>query len=296
MRTIIFIVLFLLSTGLGAEENFEGIDKDVTIMSQILTGAFKADDQCKRCRIKAHYLAEQGVVFFISMPRVYGTGTRIGVGDLSDLDIPDVEGLEHIPAIVEEALASVQIELSGTDPYIYTGDNNQNRYITIRRVGRETLEAIREVRRERREIEREISEREIRLIHEDDDEVRREAQKEVAELEEKLAKVEAKEEKLETAVKKSRQEAQDKREKAMAEIRKAREAQQRSVETLVLQTFCDYGSTLRNLPIDEHVSLVFEDSREGDTVYVLKHDEIDQCSNGAEGLKASAIAYRFQPE
>ncbi|MBD3648263.1 MAG: hypothetical protein HUJ31_12610 [Pseudomonadales bacterium] len=209
----------------------------------------------------------------------------------------ELEGLEHIPGIVEEALASVEYELSELESFVYVGDNEQDRYITIQRgVDREVMEALRDVRSERRDVEREIREREIRLIQQDGDKDRQEIRKEIETLNEKIAGIESREEELESRIKAARKEAREKREKAKAEARKVRQERQRTIENLVLQTFCDYGSTLKNLPSDEHVSIVFENSHEGDSVYVIDRADLNQCNKGADGLKASAIAYRFQPE
>ncbi len=298
MRVITLITLMIPGFSTFANDQFEGIDRDVTIMTQILEGVFEAEDQCRHCRIETHYLAEQGIVFFISVPRLLPDGEYGVEVDLSDLDVPDIAGLEQIPAMVDGVLADLEVELQGLEPWIYMGDEGRTRYLTIvRGVSREIREAMRDVRRERRDIQRQIRENEIKMIHEEGEASREEINDKVMALSEKLAELEKKEEKLNARLREAHEQARARREEAREKMRKARQERQRAAEDTVLRTLCDYGSTLKNLPDDEHVSIVFEEfpSADGDTVYVFKRRDVARCTGGADKLKEQAVSYRFNP-
>ncbi len=75
----------------------------------------------------------------------------------------------------------------------------------------------------------------------------------------------------------------------------ARQAQLETLETTVMQSLCDYGSTLRNLPDKEHVSVVIEaGSDEAERhIYVFDKGDVTDCRSDAEGLKNKATQYMF---
>lgn len=71
IRPIVLGSILLVSyNSANAEPDFERIHKDITVMSNIIKGAFESDDECRGCkpRIEANYLAEQGAVFSVRIP------------------------------------------------------------------------------------------------------------------------------------------------------------------------------------------------------------------------------------
>jgi len=86
-----------------------------------------------------------------------------------------------------------------------------------------------------------------------------------------------------------RQTIEDIQDERVAAVNERREVQ----IDQVLGVLCDYGSTLKALPANENVSLVFRNFA-GNThqVYVISHAAVSDCTS-ADSMQASAVSYQL---
>ena len=82
------------------------------------------------------------------------------------------------------------------------------------------------------------------------------------------------------------------REQKRAKRREAQDQQFRKIETVVLNTFCDYGSTIRSLPDNERISVVVNKGKESN-VYVFRQSQLDSCDSAKTDVRENALSYVF---
>jgi len=297
----IFIVGILIYTSIAAiaatkQADYSKVKKDISVMAQIVSSAFKDTRACDDCgvQVDTNYLADQGAVFTFKSYSFQGLG-RFGVPHVSPISREHAMNIEELVgdvlAGVGETLEDVgaEIEMRFDDQnHEHEFDDDSHVMIT-----RSTRSSARQLNREIRELEYQVRESEIQLIHAEDDEARKEVENEIRGLEEAIVKLENKKSEINEKYETDR--------KARAEtrrIRRERETREElerldEVQDVVIQTFCDYGSTLKNLPDDEHVSIVIKRKRqEGDAVFVLKKKHIENCNDGVT-LKKQAMSYFY---
>ena len=106
---------------------------------------------------------------------------------------------------------------------------------------------------------------------------------------------------LNDTLNKERERRDQDKEKARQIAEEKRQKQNMMLEHLVLSTMCDYGATLKNLPSNERVTLLFE--REGKRwtnnktkMYVLGKEDLMECQSDdldTDGLIEKSISYNF---
>ncbi len=296
LKSILLGGTLLLSAGSSlAAPDFDRINKDVTVMSNIIKGAFEADENCKGCtpKISASYLANQGAVFTF---RVSSWRSFSMAGDDSSYSfvIPAPEEVRHIEITevvsdVLDNLGTVMDDVGNRIEY-RIGDLDDDK--TILRLDSEARRAMRDLVRERRELEYERREYEIELIHADE-QARRDLEKQIAAVEKQVSKVEQKQAELNKVYETERKERelvrQEKREKA----KKQAEEKLATIENIVIKSLCDYGAALKNIPEGEHVSLLFERSGVEDTkVFVMEMSDVESC-RASDSLRKEALVYNF---
>lgn len=296
------LALTLLSsmTALAASDaDFARIKKDVGVMSKILEGAQETDTSSTKAKralkVDANYLASQGAVFSIAGPSAAGRFSfQFGDHDMH-MQMPSIPPL---PDDIDVA-SRVQIALEGLEDLEDLRGSEWFSSLTEFGAGshldRESRRAMREIASQMRELGREMSELQIRLIHEDNEADRKAIENEIAELEQRLAEEEKKHQALAANLEQQREQLVKKRAAAEQEKLAARKAQMANLEAAVMQSLCDYGSTLKNLPEREHISIVFDrvDSPPGRQIYVFKRDDVTNCRTNGEDMKRKAIAYLF---
>ena len=285
-----------LSIGLSlyafAAQDYTRLKKDVGVMNQIVNSAFRADGECRGCKIdvQGKYLADQGFLFIVS------SGKHIWINS-HDLDFSgysyyfddeDLADLEFIPGMVSNIVNGVIAAVPGAPdaPEVV-------RRVEI--IDDSTRSKLREVRQDRRNLEQKIRENEIELIHAEDEE-RDTIRARVREVQAEVAKLEGKEAEIKVKVAAAREEVRKEREEKRLQRERALATQQKLVEAKVLQAFCDYGSTLRSLPDPEKVTIIFEDTQrdpEADTIYVFDRDDVVECDRGENSMKEKALTYMF---
>ncbi len=279
-----------------AETDFARIQKDVAVMSNIIKGAFEAEEACRGCkpRIEANYLANQGAVFTVRMNSWRSFKYDDDFSDSYSFVIPSPADVEHvrITEVVSEVLDNVGavMEDVGERIELRLGDFEHEELILHQ--DSETRRALRDLNRERRELEYQRREHEIEMIHADEKE-RKKIESRIEQLEGKVNSVEEKQAKLSKQFETEREEREKKR---LIKIKKAQlqaEEQRTAVENVVLRSLCDYGTTLKNIPKGEHVSLLFEQPNSDKTrIIVMEMQDVQGC-NQANVLRSDSLSYEF---
>ena len=77
------------------------------------------------------------------------------------------------------------------------------------------------------------------------------------------------------------------------QVREQEESFNEDMSKHLFQSLCDYGSTLKSLKDDEHVTLIFEDYKDNrDQVYVFPFKEVESCKS-VDKLTQAAISYQM---
>lgn len=293
---LISSALFCSAGAAAADPDFERIHKDVTVMSNIIKGAFEADDSCRGCqpRIDSSYLANQGAVFTIRLNSWRSFQTVSGNNSNFSFVVPAPDEVKHIEIteVVSDVLDNLGSVMDDVGSRIEFKMSDLENHETLLRIDSEARRALRELNRERRDLEYERREYEIELIHADED-TRRDIERQISELEKGINTIEMKQSELNKAYEAERKERelarQAKREKAIQQA----EAQLAAVEDVVIRSLCDYGATLKNIPEKEHVSLLFEQNNEDQTkVFVMDMNDVQGCQK-ADVLRSDATVYKF---
>jgi hypothetical protein len=279
----------------ASKQHYGKIKKDITVMARIISDTFQDEDSCRGCRVhvKANYLAEQGAVFTIqnTSSGLERHGYTIIAPEAIEVieAIEAIEGLEHLPQVVGDLLVDVapMIEM-GTRIEIHEDffDDGESHFIIDRGT-------VRELRRQARDLELQMKDHEIELLHAEEGS-RDVLEQSLRELEEAREKLEGERDGMNKKLDAARKEQNRKREKLKAERLRRETELLASIQNLTMQSFCDYGATLKNLPENEHVSVVFEQRRKDTSlVYVLKKNEVTKCNSDGTGLIKKALAYQF---
>ena len=289
-----------LATYSFAATDYERIRKDINIMIGIVKSSFEDSADCRKCRVKitGSYLAEQGVVFNVNPSGNYTHGYKYVYDYDYNYDYPDftsdialvTEGIAEIPEMVHEILADVRVNLNSENMHSWSmraphddGDLADHT--------RELREEMREFRADQREFAREMREIEIESIHAEEDELA-DLEAREGEVKQKLAEMEKKQlesqKKFESYADKRIKDRESKR----AQRAEVQEQQFKKMETIVLNTFCDYGSTIRSLPDNERVSVVVNNGDESN-VYVFKQSQLASCDSSKTDVRKNALSYVF---
>ncbi len=292
----------------AAAPDYDRIRKDVNVMVGIIKSSFVENKECDKCRveIKGLYLADQGVIFEVN-PRTgsFSDGNRTFV----------VESIPEIPELVQDIMTKVQVKLEGIEglddlreleglegleALSALGDSNRfedhawawSTDDATGDYGRVARDQLRELRQKQRELEREMREIDIEAIHAEGTQLK-ELEKREKELASKVTALEGDRDKVQAKLDGYATERRREIE-AKAASRKALQQKRNSqIETIVLNTICDYGSTLRNVPSDQRISLVFRNQSDSADIYVLKQSILQGCESGKSDIRNNAMKYVF---
>lgn len=276
------IVLTLASGGLiHAQQpaNLDAVFRELGIMRNIFAGAMQQTGSNnlfgKGPAPDVLYLAGQGMVFSFNLPAndsfMYGFDEfcegKCGPGNFS-FNTGDVD--PRVPA------ADPASPASPAAPAAPRNSVTQEQLREMNEMLREKNDALRDLRREMRALGR--------ALGRTPDDENLEAQ--MATLETSLDEIETEVEQQAETYQQILEDVQNEREAAVNTRREAQIDQ-------VLGILCDYGSTLKALPADEKVSLVFRNfTGDTDQVYVLSHAAVSDCTS-ADSLQATAISYQM---
>ena len=272
-----------------ADQDYEPIRKDINIMIGVIKSAFKNGEDCRSCRVRVtgHYLANQGVVFHVR-PASRGHLHGFRASDF-DVNVEAIaEGMAAIPLVVEDVLEGVEMSLADDDfsSFRIRTDGDWSRESrTARQALREARSALREARRELREVE-------IEAIHAGGDELTELEQRETEILQE-LERLSQKETQIKADLADRVKARKDAIKEKRAQRREINRQQLQDMETLVLNTFCDYGNTMRNLPKKEHISVIFGRHEEASNIHVFRQADLDACDSSQTDIRDHALSYVF---
>lgn len=295
---VIIAMLGCTSSKLFAQspDDLAAIQREVGIMENILSAALKQDTDKAVRTIKAHYLVKQGVVFELDIRSAnrwqsfFSSVPNAPLPPLPEIDFSEVNIefiSDHAEAISEHAVESSRKAYQQAMEVMREGAEQV----------REAAEQERDISRELRDLEREKRDLEFASRHDNSAEAKELAQRKKS-LEKEIAALEKQQVKLTKQQQKLRQDITEKQ----AERAKQQAAEQQKLLTQVNNsislTLCDYGSGLRNLPNDEHVSFVLNglaDNRKS-MIKVFNKADIKKCVMGdikANDLALKAISYQF---
>lgn len=280
-----------------AAPDYDRIRRDINVMIGIVKSTFDNNEDCPHCnvRVTGHYLAEQGIVFNVNPT---GGHNRAFGWDSSGPHHIEVftEGMAAIPGMVSEILAEVQFDLDYEDFRALKIITDGSDWSSI---NREVEQGLREVRQELRQAhselrgrQRALREIEIEAIHAEENEMEDLASRET-EIATEIEKLTQAEEKIRGSMNKRIEE----RTLALETRNAKREEQKRQhfekIETLVLNTFCDYGNTMRSIPDNERVSIVVKKDDGHSNIYVFKRSELESCDSTRTDVRKHALSYAF---
>ena len=281
------------SSLVASANDYDRAQKELRIMSKIFDTSL-ADAKLSNSNsvfpgrsgtTQATYLAKQGMVFTFSFSssefgsaddwQAFGQGVGRLVGSIA--------------SEVSEAFAEIDSEFNDTPraprsprpvDEVDAWEEKMEAYEEYRNAMEELRDQQRESRREIRDMQRAIRELEREAKH--NSEESSELNKRRAELEKQMAKLSEEQ----ALYKKTMKEYKEKK------YQKVREKNDKKAN-LIISTLCDYGSTLRALEKNEHVTLIFSSFENNkDQVYVFDYDDVSDCSSKDKLLK-NAVAYQL---
>ncbi|CAM4410816.1 hypothetical protein [Pseudoalteromonas ostreae] len=298
ISSAIIAVIGCTSSNLQAKipENLAAIQREVGIMENILSSALKQDTDKKVRAISANYFVDQGVVFELDVrgtnrwQTILSSVPNAPLPPMPDIDFSEVNIefiSDHAEAISEHAVESSRKAYQQAMEVMREG---------AERV-REAAEQERDISRELRDLEREKRDLEFASRHDNSAEAKELAERKKS-LEKEITELEKQQVKLTKQQQKLRQDITEKQ----AERAKQQAAEQQKllvqVNKSISLTLCDYGSGLRSLPNDEHVSFVLKGLGDKNTslIKVFNKSDIKKCVVGdikASDLALKAISYQF---
>jgi len=297
MKNVILTLILTSASYAQAAPDIDRIHKDVTVMSTIIDGAFKTDKSCDHCNpdIETTYLADQGAVFMIRAnnwklfnPANDGEGFSFFIPQSEPTEIRRIE----IKEMVGDILNDVGVVMGEVGSQIELSLANLEDEDLMLHVDSETRRSLRELNRERRELEYQRREYEIELIHADEDEQKRIASS-IQGLEQSIVELEARQTALSKTYEVEKREREVAREAKREKAKEKADARFALIEDIVLRSFCDYGGTLKNIPSDEYVSVIFERKNASEQqVVVMEIDDITGCKD-PKTLKSDSTSYLF---
>jgi hypothetical protein len=304
---MIFLVGCCVTGGSLADTDYSNIRKDIKVMNKIITGAIEGDEACGKCRasVRGTYLAGQGAIFVISPRRSYFEDLSISDADW-DVEHLEFAQLEHLPEMIGDIVSDVGIairEIDLDDADISDLHEHELRAARIHRepsASREARNELRSLRREMRQLRDELRQQEIELIRAEDD-MKEDLEESIGKLEDNMKDLQKKSDALNDVLDKERERREQDRQNALKAARESRQQQTMKLEQIVLATMCDYGASLKNLPMKERVTLLFE--REGKRwtdnqtkMYVLNKKDLMACQSedlNKDDLIKKSVSYRF---
>jgi hypothetical protein len=290
LNTVALVAASTLAVYSFAAPDYDRIKKDINVMTGIVKSSFENSDNCRRhCNIfvKGHYLANQGVVFTVDTSGGHPFGVSSGVFDAHEI-MRFTEGVIGIPGMVEDILEDVEVDFSGGNRTIKIISDDED----WTDVDRETRVKLRGIRRDIRELAQELREIEIEAIHADDEE-RDDVAARRTELEDDIQALENREKEIRTDIASVMEKRSNERAIKSAERQETRELKFKEMESVVLNTFCDYSSTMRNIPKDENISVIIEKEDGQSSINVFKQSDLNDCDSQNSDVRTTAQSYLF---
>ncbi|NMM42179.1 hypothetical protein [Pseudoalteromonas arctica] len=291
ISSVIIAVIGCTAGNLQASPSTElaAIQREVSIMENILSSALKQDTGKQIHVSSANYFVGQGVVFELDMRGANRSLTIFSNG--LNAPLPTVPEINLSNRSIE--LVSNQIEVISSEQGIKPSEETYQQAMLVRREGAQRIQDIaeqeRDVGRKLRNLEREKRDLEFASRHDNSAEAKQLEQRKKA-LEKSIAELEKKQTTLTKQQQQLRQDINEKQ--AKREQQHAAEQQQllEQISTSISLTLCDYGKGLRSLPNDEYVNFALKGFGNENTSLIKVFDKSDIKKCVAGDIKASELA------
>jgi len=291
--TLILSSLFFITQAFAAGvKNLTGIKKDIKVISKVLESSTELDGSRSRVRVSGDYLAKQGIVLKVRFPgnshfdfnfSEFGSFPSVSVAPDLFSSESDIEALVADSMEIAELamLAPEAPEVPNVDFSFSTTDTKEKR-------------ALRDKQRELHDQQRELARKSRKLAQEAR---KNELKKQSKEFKKQKAELKLMQQKMKAQSKEMKQQ--------MLSLRKkSREKRQKKLSTWtnnLLENFCSYAPYPRNLPRDEHLTLIlsqasYANNQTQDRIIVLNNSQLTACRDGklnGKELLAKSVNYSF---
>jgi hypothetical protein len=299
---LISSVLLLTFSAQGADKNYENLHKQLTIMNDIMLSSAKVSQNSRQSLIRSIdsvYLQGQGAIFTINSAHVGSSHSQFFQM------VAPLAPVSKLPPLQRIAPLTPIAPLSGGERIVISNDDFEEHELErVIEVFEQQREGARELRSEQRDIAYQM--RDIERHRKDIEYQLQHAEKESKdELAAELKKI-----KVDTV---TLHKNKTKLDQKVTELNKAREVQQiaqaktrkahfSALNRALVETLCLYGNGLREVPNEEHVSLIIKGAGNQqsrgfkDQILVFNKKDINACANSkltAKKLLAKADQYQF---
>lgn len=308
------LVLGLVPAGAAQEEDFSQVLRELNIMRNILEATLEEESKSNNFAFvstppSAVYLAGQGMVFTFHVNRFsYRGGDFSGFGSYwHDFSVNMAQMAADVAAEVQAAFPGIDLNLDidpvppAAPPVPTRRGREGDAFAEHRAAMEEMAEALRDRREDIQDLQRDLRglQRDLRRGAEDPEVLEERLAAVNEELEREMAALEEQREAYEQFTNEYRR----LQEEHLAEFGNR-------LVNLVATTLCDYGSTLKELGNNEHVTLIFRNLEQGqdqvyrdaftevrapansgrDRIYVFDYPDVTSCES-PETLLQNAINY-----
>lgn len=291
------------------------LKQELEIMSSILNTALKQergerDFFARGAQLSYTYLEGQGVVYRsqgmggpLRQLMFHGTGSFAPVPPMPPMPelanlAPEVEvevreAAAEGMAVAAEIVRDMKIEFGDDQVWVMRSEEAREQAEQMR----EKAWEVRDLAFEIRDAQRELRDLQYSLRNAPEAE-QEELRAEISATEQRLAELETQRKAAQNALEVATAEQKQRVEKARAERQQQRQALLANFEQKIGEVFCKYGSTLRALPDNEHISVILEGfgGTDGDDkIYVFSKDDVVDCGENGNSseLIQQAVTYNF---
>lgn len=291
------------STAVVAQStDYERAGRELNIMSHIFQTAFEEGSSEQRFVYRqgpeALYLAGQGMVFTFNLAgmRNFWSSSGMGPKEWADFSRSMSQFAQEVVQEVNASFPDLEFDFDYDYDYDYDFDGaagaaqqqlsaaQQQLSATQRETMAQMNEAMREQQRAVQEIQRQVRN------------LQRELRGKPASGDSTEARITEQEEKLQAELEELQRQQQaygSFMEEVASKTREQQEVFNRQLTARVVQALCDYGSTLKSLQPDEHITLVFENYLDDkDQILVFPFAAVSNCTSG-EQLQQAGVSYRM---
>ena len=256
-------------------DSLSDIQREARIVADVMQSALRTElrEGTRVTAVTAEYLAQQGVLISVKLNAPW---LVINDGE-SAIEINGQLSLEEIPAMVENILSDLQIDVKRYEP--------------------EALEALRELREEQRDLRSE--QRELRselrterreLVRADADD-KNKVQERIDRLELELQALETQSEALSQDIDRQYEELRDYRGGPSSPAPQS--TPDAGMDAIIAQSVCDYGATLKTLPDSNYVTIALR--RNDSSEYLaFQMEDVRSCNRGdLRTERLLEMAYRY---
>lgn len=267
----------LMTNTVNAREvgNLDNIQRESRIVADVMKSALRTDlpSGIRVTTVSAEYLAQQGVLISVKLNAPW---LVINDGE-SAIAINGQLNLEEIPAMVENILSDLQIDVKHYEP--------------------EALEALRELREEQRQLRSEQRELRSDLRSKRRDLVRAEAddkqalQQSIDRLELELQALEAQSDALSQDIDRQYEELRDYRGGPSSPAPQPNPSL--DTDAVIAQAVCDYGATLKTLEAENFVTVAVR-RNDSNTYFAFQMEQVRSCNRGDMSTeRLLELAYQY---